>query len=47
MTFLGPDPLQEQIEQILKSLDSGKPPKEIEVTQVDIKEEPGRRGGPD
>ena len=44
MTFLGPDPLQEQIEQILKSLDSGKPPKEIEVTQVDIKEEPGRRG---
>ncbi len=43
MTFLGPDPLQEQIEQILVRLNRGEPPKDIEVTQVDVKEEPGRR----
>ncbi len=43
MTFLGPDPLQEQIEQILGRLNRGEPPRAIEVTQVDIKEEPDRR----
>jgi ATP-dependent DNA helicase RecG len=45
MTFLGPDPLQQQVERLLKSLSQGKPPRDIEVTQVDIKEEPDRRGG--
>lgn len=43
MTFLGPDPLQEQIQRILERLNRGEPPREIEVTQVDVKEEPGRR----
>ena len=43
MTFLGPDPLQEQIQQILERLNRGEPPREIEVKQVDVKEEPGRR----
>ena len=43
MTFLGPDPLQDQIQQILERLNRGAPPRDIEVTQVDVKEEPGRR----
>ena len=43
MTFLGPDPLQEQVEQILQRLNRGERPRDIEVTQVDIKEEPDRR----
>ncbi len=43
MTFLGPDPLQEQIQHILDSLNRGDPPQQIELTQVDVKEEPGRR----
>ena len=42
--FLGPDPLEEQIEQTLVLLKDGQPPSRIETTQVDIKEEPGRRG---
>jgi len=43
MTFLSPDPLQEQIQHILACLNRGDPPQQIELTQVDVKEEPGRR----
>ena len=42
--FLGPDPLSEQVEQMLQSLADGNRPDEIETLQVDCKEEPGRRG---
>ena len=44
MTLFGPDPLEEQIETILAGLLRGDSPSRIEVTQVDVKEEPGRRG---
>lgn len=44
MTVLDPDPLEEHIRQTLERLDHGSPPREIEVAQVDVKEEPGRRG---
>ena len=43
-TFLGPDPLETQIAAVLHKLEAGLRPSEIEVAQVDIKEEPGRRG---
>lgn len=43
--FLGPDPLEEQLERILGRLSAGEPPRQIETTQVDVKEEPGRREG--
>jgi len=43
--FLGPDPLEQQIEQVLALLSRGEPPHLIETTQVDVKEEPGRRRG--
>ncbi len=42
--FLGPDPVEAQLEEVLAKLASGEPPKLIEVAQVDVKEEPGRRG---
>lgn len=42
--FLGPDPLEEQVEKVLSQLEEGRPPSRIETSQVDIKEEPGRRG---
>ncbi len=41
--FLGPDPLQEEIEQALSSLQQGRPPAQIETSRVDFKEEPERR----
>ena len=43
--FLGPDPLEQQINEALQSLAGGKSPNQIETAQVDIKEEPGRRRG--
>ena len=43
--FLGPDPLEQQIDQVLALLSRGEPPHLIETTQVDVKEEPGRRRG--
>lgn len=42
--FLGPDPIQSQLTAVLELLASGRPPREIETRQVDVKEEPGRRG---
>ncbi len=41
--FLGPDPLEQQVEQMLARLAQHQPPREIETAQVDVKEEPGRR----
>lgn len=43
-SFLGPDPVERQIEDLLSRLSAGEPPSEVEVAQVDVKEEPGRRG---
>ena len=42
--FLGPDPVTQQIEQLLRRLAAGDSPRDIETLQVDCKEEPGRRG---
>ena len=42
--FLGPDPLTQQVEQLLRRLAAGENPAEIETRQIDCKEEPGRRG---
>lgn len=42
--FLGPDPVETQVSDILARLAAGEAPGAIEVAQVDIKEEPGRRG---
>ena len=41
--FLGPDPLEQQIAEALQRLADGQRPALIETTQVDVKEEPGRR----
>ena len=41
--FLGPDPLEEQIEEALVLLERGRPPTCVATSRVDIKEEPGRR----
>lgn len=43
-SFLGPDPITTQVEATLRRLAAGDPPERIEITQVDVKEEPGRRG---
>lgn len=43
-SFLGPDPIEQQIEKVLGRLASGEPPHAVEISQVDIKEEPARRG---
>jgi ATP-dependent DNA helicase RecG len=42
-TFLGPDPLEQQVERLLRRLAEGDFPRDIEVAQVDVKEEVGRR----
>ena len=42
--FLGPDPLEEQIEETFALLEQGRAPRCVETSRVDIKEEPGRRG---
>ena len=43
-SFLGPDPLETQINDVLGLLAVGSAPYTIERAQVDVKEEPGRRG---
>lgn len=42
--FLGPDPLTQQVEDLLGRLAAGESPAAIETRQIDCKEEPGRRG---
>ena len=42
--FLGPDPLEEQLEEMFALLERGRAPRCVETSGVDIKEEPGRRG---
>jgi ATP-dependent DNA helicase RecG len=42
--FLGPDPLAEQVDELLHRLASGEAPENIESRQVECKEERGRRG---
>ncbi len=46
MTYIsfGPDPLEAQIAEVIGRLRAGEAPSEIEVAQVDVKEEKGRRG---
>ncbi|MHB8449590.1 MAG: ATP-binding protein [Mycobacteriales bacterium] len=43
-SFLGPDPLEDQLLDVLARLAAGHPPDQLEVAQVDVKEEAGRRG---
>jgi len=43
-SFLGPDPVEAQVQEMLARLAAGERPNQIERRQVDIKEEPGRRG---
>lgn len=43
-SFLGPDPVETQLNAVLGLLADGSAPCTIERAQVDIKEEPGRRG---
>jgi ATP-dependent DNA helicase RecG len=42
--FLGPDPLEAQIDAVLRQIADASAPQDIEVAAVDVKEEPGRRG---
>lgn len=42
--FLGPDPLEAQIDAVLGQIAAGSAPQDIEVAAVDVKEEPDRRG---
>jgi ATP-dependent DNA helicase RecG len=41
--FLGPDPVDRQINEVMARMSAGDPPHRIERAQVDVKEEPGRR----
>jgi ATP-dependent DNA helicase RecG len=43
-SFLGPDPVEAQVQAVIEGLAAGDPPSRIERRQVDVKEEPGRRG---
>lgn len=43
-SFLGPDPVERQVQEVLDLIAQGHPPSQIERAQVDVKEEPGRRG---
>ena len=43
MGFLGPDPTEAHVEQVLRRLSEGEPPGRIETERVDVKEEPNRR----
>ncbi len=43
-SFLGPDPLDEQVEEMFALLERGRAPSRAETSRVDVKEEPGRRG---
>ncbi len=42
--FLGPEPIAQQVESVLARIAAGEPPDGLEGLQVDVKEEPGRRG---
>ncbi|HEX8394274.1 MAG TPA: ATP-binding protein [Longimicrobium sp.] len=42
--FLGPDPVDRQVNEVMARLAAGDAPRGIERAQVDVKEEPGRRG---
>lgn len=42
--FLGPDPVDRQVNAVMYRLAAGEAPSRIERAQVDVKEEPGRRG---
>ncbi|WP_157574803.1 ATP-binding protein [Jiangella muralis] len=42
--FLGPDPVEAQLQRVLDGLSAGRAPRDIELLNVDVKEEPGRRG---
>lgn len=42
--FLGPDPLEAQVDAVLRQIAGGSAPRDIEVAAVDVKEESGRRG---
>lgn len=42
--YLGPDQVEQQLDRVLHELAAGRPPREIELRNVDVKEEPGRRG---
>ena len=44
VSFLSPDPVAQQVAEVLARLARGEAPTNIERTQVDVKEEPGRRG---
>ena len=44
-TFLGPDPVEAQLERLFGELSAGRPPRAIERKNVDVKEEAGRRRG--
>lgn len=41
--FLGPNPLEERIEEMFALLERGRAPSRVETSRVDVKEEPGRR----
>ena len=41
--FLGPDPVDVELNRVLEQLAQGRPPRDIERRLVDCKEEPGRR----
>lgn len=43
-SFLGPDPLVQQVDELLRRLAEGESPRDIESRQIDCKEERGRRG---
>lgn len=43
-SFLGPDPVETQVQAVIERLAAGDSPSLIERRQVDVKEEPGRRG---
>jgi ATP-dependent DNA helicase RecG len=42
--FLGPDPIEVELNWVLDALAQGRAPRDIERRLVDCKEEPGRRG---
>ena len=44
-SFLGPDPVEQQVEAVLGRLAARDRSADVEVAQVDVKEEPGRRAG--
>lgn len=41
--FLGPDPIETQLREVLSALAAGHAPRDIELLNVDVKEEPARR----